>query len=446
MATVAAVRNRTQSKTAMSKVMRYVSQDKKTLLEQEQKRMRLLSGKDCLAETAFQEFMATKRQYEKEKGRYFYQYIQSFPPGENATPQEIHQMGLELAEYFKGYEVLVATHIDRDHWHNHLIVNSVSHETGLKLQFNEQDLHRFRDLSDTICQSHGLEVLARYQKQGKKSLEQREYRAALRGDSFKFKLMAAIDHAMAQSRSKGQFTACMEKLGYQMKWEPQHKYITYTTPEGKKCRDNRLHESKYLKSEMEEYFEQFNRAAQTAQHTRRDYAHAVPTADLRYSGGTMGGHAEAYVPNGGRIAGNQKIHERPADNREGQGYVPEIRRYGIQRPDPRPAREHFQSGARARKIAENGASGNGRYNQPQSKATADRAGAIPQAQGYVPRENHSEMGGDWRDNPDNLLLLAKTVGDMVNALQDQQEEIVPAPPISEEEYEQELSQDFEMEM
>ena len=85
-ATVTAVRNRTQSRTAMSKVMRYVSQDKKILLEQEQKRMRLLSGKDCLAETAFQEFMATKRQYDKEKGRYFYQYIQSFKPGEQATP------------------------------------------------------------------------------------------------------------------------------------------------------------------------------------------------------------------------------------------------------------------------------------------------------------------------------------------------------------------------
>jgi len=186
-ATVTAVRNKTQSRTAMSKVMRYVLQDKKTLLEQE-KKMRLLSGKDCLVETAYQEFMAIKRQYDKEKGRYFYQYIQSFPPGENASPEQIHQMGLELAEYFKGYEVLVATHIDRDHWHNHLIVNSVSHETGLKLQFGEQDLIRFRNLSDSICRAHGLDTLEPYQKQEEKNLGQREYRAALRGDSWKFRL------------------------------------------------------------------------------------------------------------------------------------------------------------------------------------------------------------------------------------------------------------------
>jgi len=355
-------------------------------------------------------------------------------------------MGLELAEYFKGYEVLVATHIDRDHWHNHLIVNSISHETGLKLQFNEQDLNRFRGLSDTICQSHELEVLAPYQKQGKKSLEQREYRAALRGDSFKFKLMAAIDHAMAHSRSKGQFAACMEKLGYTVKWEPQHKYITYTTPEGKKCRDNKLHESKYLKSEMEGYFEQFNRTTQAAQLTRRDYAHAVPTADLRYSGGTMGGNANPYVPDGGRISGNQKIYERSTDNRAGQGYVPAIRRHDVQRPDPRPAREHFQSGARTGKIAENRASGNVRYNQPQPKTTVDRTGAITQAQGYVPRENHSEMGGDWRDNSDDLLLLAQTVRDMVNDAESPETQVPqPAVPLQQE-YEPEPSHNFEMEM
>lgn len=65
--------------------------------------------------------MATKRQYGKEKGVYFYQYVQSFKPDVKATPQEIHKMGIELAQYFKGFEVQIATHIDRDHWHNHLI-------------------------------------------------------------------------------------------------------------------------------------------------------------------------------------------------------------------------------------------------------------------------------------------------------------------------------------
>lgn len=73
-------------------------------------------------------------------------------------------MGIELARRFEGFEVQIATHIDRDHWHNHLIVNSVSCETGLKLQFNEKDLEQLRTLSDEICAAHGLEILKPYEK------------------------------------------------------------------------------------------------------------------------------------------------------------------------------------------------------------------------------------------------------------------------------------------
>jgi hypothetical protein len=121
-AIIYAVRERTQSKTAMRKVMDYVAQDKKTVYEDRNgKRCKLLSGYNCCGDTAFKEFMTTKRQYRKEKGVYFYQYVQSFKPDIGIAPQEIHQMGVELAKYFKGYEVQIATHIDRDHWHNHLI-------------------------------------------------------------------------------------------------------------------------------------------------------------------------------------------------------------------------------------------------------------------------------------------------------------------------------------
>jgi len=90
MAIVTAVKERTQSRTAMGKVIRYVSQDKKTLYENESRAYKLLSGQNCCGETAFQKFMATKRQYSKEKGRFFYQYVQSFKPGEKVSSDEIH--------------------------------------------------------------------------------------------------------------------------------------------------------------------------------------------------------------------------------------------------------------------------------------------------------------------------------------------------------------------
>ncbi len=98
MAIVTAIKEKTQSRTAMKKVMDYVAQDYKTLFQnQNGEQYRLLSGQNCCGETAFQEFMATKKQYRKENKVFFYQYVQSFKPDCGATPQEIHQMGMELA-------------------------------------------------------------------------------------------------------------------------------------------------------------------------------------------------------------------------------------------------------------------------------------------------------------------------------------------------------------
>ena len=162
--------------------------------------------------------MATKHQYGKANGVFFKQYVQSFKPDCGTTPQMIHQIGLETAKVFDGYEVLVATHIDRDHWHNHFVVNSVSCETGLKIQINEKGLEELRHKSDEICQQFGLEILAPYQKPKQKSINQREYRTALRGNSKKLKLTNAIDYAVAMSRTKQQFTDQMQKLGYGVKW------------------------------------------------------------------------------------------------------------------------------------------------------------------------------------------------------------------------------------
>lgn len=242
----------------MGKVMNYVVQDKKTMFHDTDTGLnyRLISGQNCVAETTFKEFMATKIQHGKDNGVFYKQFVQSFKPGEAVTPKEIHQMGLELAEYFKGFEVLVATHIDEDHWHNHLIVNSVNVETGLKIQFNEKNLNQLRQRSDEICQSHGLETLQPYQKQSPVAgMNTREYRAAEKGNSWKFKLISAIDMAMEASRTKDEFIANMEQMSYGVKWIDHYKYITYTTPEGQKCRDNRLHEEKYLKERMTEFYE-----------------------------------------------------------------------------------------------------------------------------------------------------------------------------------------------
>ena len=293
MAIVTAIKAKTQSKTAMGKVMAYCVQDKKTRYSDTETRQSycLISGQNCVAETAFSEFMATKIQHGKDSGVFYRHYVQSFKPNETATAKEIHQMAVELAEYFKGFEVLIATHIDADHWHSHFIVNSVNAETGLKIQFNERSLNELRKRSDEICKAHGLESLKPYQKESPAAgVSTREYRAAVKGDSWKIKLISAIDMAMEASRTRGDFIANMERMGYGVKWIDHYQYITYTTPEGKKCRDNRLHDEKYFKERMEQHYG--IRGIESQESTRQaDWRNSETVADrspgLRITAGSV---------------------------------------------------------------------------------------------------------------------------------------------------------------
>lgn len=256
MAIFTAISNKTQSAVAMKRVLDYVMQEHKTMYfnETSSRKYQLVSGQNCVVEVAYDEFMATKHRFNKAKGVFFKQYVQSFKPDCGATPQQIHQIGLEMAKAFDGFEVVVATHIDRDHWHNHLIVNSVNSETGLKIQINEKDLEQLRKKSDEICSQFGLEVLKPYKKQKQRAMNQREYRTALRGNSKKLQLMNAIDYVVIHSRSKEKFVETMKHLGYGVKWIDGYKYITYTTPDGQRFRDNRLFGEKYLKENMEDLY------------------------------------------------------------------------------------------------------------------------------------------------------------------------------------------------
>lgn len=256
MAIFTAISNKTQSAVVMKRVLDYVMQEHKTMFfdETSGKPYQLVSGLNCVAEVAYDEFMATKHRFNKAKGVFFKQYVQSFKPDCGATPQQIHQIGIETAKAFDGFEVVVATHIDRDHWHNHLIVNSVNSETGLKIQINEKGLEQLRKRSDEICQKFGLEVLKPYQKPKQRAMNQREYRTALRGNSKKLQLMNAIDYALINSRSKEKFIDTMKRLGYDVKWIDSYKYITFTTPDGQRFRDNRLFGEKYLKENMEDIY------------------------------------------------------------------------------------------------------------------------------------------------------------------------------------------------
>lgn len=252
MATVTYIRESKQSISAMKGVIDYCCQDKKVY--DEISNQRLVSGVNCDGENAFAEFLATKKSYKKTDGMNFYQYVQSFSPEENITPHQAHEIAIEFAEKaWTGYEVLVATHCDAQHIHSHFVINSVSFENDKKLRQNPNTLKSLRALSDEICRHHNFSTLEPYNKDGMK-ISTREYRTAVKGQSWKFKLMNDIDKAMNISGSKEDFINAMSIMGCSVTWTGDRKYITYQCPNKMKCRDIKLHNDKYLKGSMENEF------------------------------------------------------------------------------------------------------------------------------------------------------------------------------------------------
>ncbi len=249
MATVTFILESKQSVSAMRGLIIYCLQDCK--VRDAATDRRLVGGVNCNGENAFTEFMTTKNSYGKTMGMNFYHYVQSFSPREDVTPEKTHQIGLEFAaRAWPEHEVLVTTHCDAAHIHTHFVINSVNFENGYKLRQNPQSLIKLRALSDGICKAHGLTTLTRYAGGGSK-VSSREYRAAVKGESWKFRLMSTIDSTMNKCGSKQDFISEMKRKGYEISWTNERKYITFTCPNGKKCRDKTLHDEKYLKENIE---------------------------------------------------------------------------------------------------------------------------------------------------------------------------------------------------
>ena len=267
----------TQSRAAMRGVMLYITQEKKTTWEGEP----LVGGINCQPQSVYDDFLNTKLLYHKDGGVMFYHMVQSFPKGEMIDPRQAHEAARRLAEYFDGCEVLVCTHVDREHIHSHCVINSVNFETGKKLHMAKEQIQELMRRNDMICQEMGLPVFEVTAQQAR-GMGGAEYHTALKGQSWKLRLMNTIDECMKYAAGKDAFVSLMASEGYAARWESSRKYITYTTPDGMKCRDNKLHEEKYCKEAMEHEFriraEIVSARTQAAQHPADSAAGAGTTS------------------------------------------------------------------------------------------------------------------------------------------------------------------------
>ncbi|MHB1347165.1 MAG: relaxase/mobilization nuclease domain-containing protein [Candidatus Humimicrobiaceae bacterium] len=223
------------------------------VLNKEKTDDRIISGKDCSPQNAIDEMNTTKEMYDKTDGISYQHIIQSFKPDET-DPKKAHEIGLELAKsQFKNHEVLVVTHVDKQHTHNHLVINSVSFKNGQKLISNKETLREIKRESNRICQREKLSVIKAPYAKNRYSMA--EYKLAEKGiPIWKEQLRAAIDEAKENSKNLVELKEYL-KDNFKIEMKIQDKNLSFLHPQMKKyCRGKKLGFS-YTKEEITGYFE-----------------------------------------------------------------------------------------------------------------------------------------------------------------------------------------------
>ena len=290
----------------------YATQDKKTVWERE----KLVGTLNCTVSTAAKEFIHTKQMFGKDSGVMYFHYTVAFPPGENITPKQCHEYAMEYARRrWNDYEVVVATHSDADHIHSHFVINSVSFVDGKKFHSDQAMIQSLQKQNDEMCLQFGYSVCQKKPKNERvRAMKQSEYHSALKGESWKMEMRIAIEDAMRYAVSKKHFFELMKSEGYGVRWEKDRKSITYTHPNGKKCRDFRLGENKYLKEAMENEFRIrasviYGTAESTDQSER---GNGVRNADDGNTDGQKLGRADQFGDASLRAGGTEQRNAPPA--------------------------------------------------------------------------------------------------------------------------------------
>lgn len=180
-----------------------------------------VTGVNVEVMNALEEMVATKKQYHKEDSILAFHAYQAFAPSE-VTAETAHQIGVELAKQMWGerFEVVVSTHIDKKHFHNHFVLNSVSFKDGLRYYDNKENYKKMRLLSDKLCKQYCLSVI---EKPKKKSMHYAEWQADKENKpTWRSFIRDDVEQAINQSMTFTQFVTHMKKMGYEVKTNVKH--------------------------------------------------------------------------------------------------------------------------------------------------------------------------------------------------------------------------------
>ena len=171
---------------------------------------------NCSEDTVLQEMMETKKIFDKEDKILGYHAFQSFCEGE-VTPEVAHKIGIKLAEELWGdsFQVVVTTHLNTNHIHNHFVLNSVSFIDGKKYYDNNETYALMRQTSDALCREYGLNVLE--EKTTKCKIDYTLfYKQYLKKSNYHTQTKQDIDYAITQSNTYKEFENLMKAMDYEL--------------------------------------------------------------------------------------------------------------------------------------------------------------------------------------------------------------------------------------
>ena len=199
---------------AVGDVINYASNSDKT------EQMMYVTGINCNPKDAANEFMETKLMWNKTEGRLAYHGYQAFLEGDGQiSAKTAHEIGVRLAQEVWGdrFEVVVATHLNTDHYHSHFVINSVSFRDGYKYRRTKSDYWKMRLANDKLCKEYGLHIVV--DPFGKSGRSYDEWQADRQGKmTVRGTIREDIDYAIRISRSEEEFAKTMKELGYEFKF------------------------------------------------------------------------------------------------------------------------------------------------------------------------------------------------------------------------------------
>lgn len=172
-----------------------------------------VTGVNCDENNAVNEFMDAKRLWKKTGGIVAYHGYQSFAAGE-VDAKTAHEIGVKLAKALWGdrFQVVVSTHCNTGHYHNHFALNSVSYTDGKRYYDNKETYNRMREESDRLCKEYGLSVIEKPKAKGKSYAE---WKAKFEGGpTVRGTIHEAIDIAVSGSGSRLEFLDAMDQMGF----------------------------------------------------------------------------------------------------------------------------------------------------------------------------------------------------------------------------------------